>query len=307
MKKRFFAVVCFCLFVVSLASCGKSNHEHVFGNRIVIKEHKKNKKGVSVQICSECGFTKAEEIPLDNTKHRWDAGVVTKNPTVEENGIKKYTCIVCEATKEEAIEKINHSFSIESKSEYVKVADSYSEAGSILAKDRAIFGLPYCTNSTPRWFLEGNTSAQQLIGIKAITEELGEHSNEEYYSYTCLIVNTSSEALTVKLHMIYSNVTNYVDKAVRAMTYEAKTETVHVYQLADNTPIKYEDYPAEPQNFSGQGIVYDEYVTIPGTVDPANPEYLKYSVFFWLEGQDYDCVEKIYNGTIKFTLTCSVE
>ena len=168
-------------------------------------------------------------------------------------------------------------------------------------------GLLGMTNSTPRWFLEGDTSAQQHLGIKNITEELGEHTSEEYYSYTFLIVNTSNSALTVKLHMNYSNVTNYVDQAVRVMTYDDDSEAIHIYQLADENIKEYAYYPATPEYFGNQGSVYDESATIPATEDQSNPEYIKYSVFFWLEGQDDDCVEKIYNGTIKFSLTCSVE
>ncbi|MCR5349579.1 MAG: hypothetical protein K6E20_02665, partial [Acholeplasmatales bacterium] len=34
--------------------------------------------------------------------------------------------------------------------------------------------------------------------------------------------------------------------------------------------------------------------------------YLKYSVFFWLEGKDPDCDEDILAGTIKFDLTVAV-
>lgn len=168
-------------------------------------------------------------------------------------------------------------------------------------------GMVGMTNSTPRWFLEGDTRAQQHIGLKNITRDLGEHKNEEYYSYTFLIVNTSSSALSIKLHMIYSNVTNYVDQAVRVMTYDDDSEAIHIYQMADPQTKEYAYYPTTPEYFGNQGVVYDEQATLQPTEDPANPEYIKYSVFFWLEGQDDDCVEKIYNGTIKFALTISVE
>lgn len=187
----------------------------------------------------------------------------------------------------------------------IAITDSMTDR--VYTNKLVVPGMLGMTNSTPRWFLEGDTSAQQHIGIKNITKELGEHTSEEYYSYTFLIVNTSSAALTVKLHMIYSNVTNYVDQAVRVMTYDDDSEAIHIYQLADPNVKEYAYYPATPQNFGSQGTVYDEYATIPATTDPENPEYFKYSVFFWLEGQDDDCVEKIYNGTIKFALTCSVE
>ena len=37
--------------------------------------------------------------------HTWDAGVVTTEPTEENNGIKTYTCTVCKQTKTELIPK----------------------------------------------------------------------------------------------------------------------------------------------------------------------------------------------------------
>jgi hypothetical protein len=35
-------------------------------------------------------------------------------------------------------------------------------------------------------------------------------------------------------------------------------------------------------------------------------DYIKYSVLFWLEGNDPDCVDSILNGTIKFSLKLSI-
>ena len=35
-------------------------------------------------------------------------------------------------------------------------------------------------------------------------------------------------------------------------------------------------------------------------------EYIKYSVLFWLEGNDPDCVDSILGGTVKFSLKLSI-
>ncbi len=53
--------------------------------------------------CSACNeiLTAQEIVPA--TGHSWDDGVVTKEATTEEEGIKTYTCTVCRATKTEAI------------------------------------------------------------------------------------------------------------------------------------------------------------------------------------------------------------
>lgn len=62
--------------------------------------------------CSECRkvIKKQEEIPA--TGHKWDNGVVTKEPTTVTEGEKTYTCTVCKTTKKEVIPKLTEDTSI---------------------------------------------------------------------------------------------------------------------------------------------------------------------------------------------------
>jgi hypothetical protein len=41
-------------------------------------------------------------------EHQWNSGVVTKNPTEDEEGAKLFTCVICEKTKTESIPKLEH-------------------------------------------------------------------------------------------------------------------------------------------------------------------------------------------------------
>ena len=41
--------------------------------------------------------------------HTWDDGVVTTKPTAEKEGVKTYTCKVCNETKTETIPRLNSS------------------------------------------------------------------------------------------------------------------------------------------------------------------------------------------------------
>ena len=66
--------------------------------------------------CSDCGKVFAdeaatEEITLEETVikatgHNWDAGVITKEPTTEEEGVRTYTCQNCGETRTETIDKL---------------------------------------------------------------------------------------------------------------------------------------------------------------------------------------------------------
>ncbi len=61
--------------------------------------------------CSKCRA-------LETKNHDWGTGVETKPATCQATGIRTYTCSTCQATKEETIEKKNHSFG-----QWVKVDD----------------------------------------------------------------------------------------------------------------------------------------------------------------------------------------
>lgn len=41
--------------------------------------------------------------------HTWDNGVVTTEPTAEKDGVKTYTCTVCNETKTETTPRLNGS------------------------------------------------------------------------------------------------------------------------------------------------------------------------------------------------------
>lgn len=45
------------------------------------------------------------------TKHKWDEGKITTEPTCEKEGIKTYTCKNCQTTKTESIKALGHNYS----------------------------------------------------------------------------------------------------------------------------------------------------------------------------------------------------
>jgi len=190
-------------------------------------------------------------------------------------------------------------------SKSIAITDDYEDR--VYTNKLVANGIEGMTNTTPRWFLDGDTSEEQNIGLKELTKDLGNVIDDSTaYIYTFLIVNTGSNAVSIQLEMTVSNVSNGVDEAVRVMSYNDDSEDINIYQKADVIDTEYKFYPATPQLFASENIVYDELVTVLPTTDPENPTFVKYSVIFWLEGQDPECTESIFNGTIKFSLKCSV-
>lgn len=70
------------------------------------------KPGTSITVNKESassgGSSGGSYTPPAQHTHTWDAGVVTKEPTCTEAGVKTYTCTTCGATKTEAIAALGH-------------------------------------------------------------------------------------------------------------------------------------------------------------------------------------------------------
>ena len=127
-------------------NCGESYNDqytkelgNTYDEGVVTKEPTHLEEGIKTYTCTECGRTKEETVPntlghsygkwiidqVNNEKHyrvcecgekeigncTFDNGVITKEPTHLEEGIKTYTCTECGRTKEEAVSKtLGHSY-----------------------------------------------------------------------------------------------------------------------------------------------------------------------------------------------------
>lgn len=103
---------------------------HDWGSGTVVREPNHKEQGTMTYTCNFCGRTKTEAIPViphsfgdwtpvdetdherlcscgekETAEHSWNNGVVTKEPSCAEDGVKTYTCTVCAGTKTEALAK----------------------------------------------------------------------------------------------------------------------------------------------------------------------------------------------------------
>ena len=113
---------------------------HTWDDGKVTKEATCTEDGVRTYTCTVCEMTKTEKIAAtghsfdaskwttdedshwhaatcehtgevkDKAAHSWDAGKATKEATCTEDGVRTYTCTVCEMTKTEKIAATGHSF-----------------------------------------------------------------------------------------------------------------------------------------------------------------------------------------------------
>ncbi len=128
------------------ATCGHTSEKkdvatHSWDEGQVTTPATEEAEGVKTYTCTVCGQTKTEPVAKlphthkyntevwekdatshwhpascehttekkDVEAHQWNDGVVTTPATEEAEGVKTYTCTVCEQTKTEAIEKLSHT------------------------------------------------------------------------------------------------------------------------------------------------------------------------------------------------------
>ncbi|WP_443740364.1 formylglycine-generating enzyme family protein [Treponema sp.] len=113
---------------------------HTFGEAVVTKEATETEAGVKTYTCTVCKYEKTESIAVlphthtystewksdetnhwhaaicehttevsEKTAHTFDKGVVTKEATETETGIKTYTCTICKYEKKESIPVLPHT------------------------------------------------------------------------------------------------------------------------------------------------------------------------------------------------------
>ena len=127
-------------------------------------------------VCERCNDKQhVKNLPVTG-EHQWDEGVITKEPTATETGIKTYTCNVCKATKTEDIAKAhNHD---------------YTRLGEIIEG-------PYCDTEGKRWMYcsyEG-CNERVLMPVPAI----GYHDWDTEHT-ECLKKATCTEKGTMLMH-----------------------------------------------------------------------------------------------------------
>ena len=124
------------------SSCGHDDKDkgvHIFDEGWVEKEATDTENGIMIYTCITCGYYYEEEIISANHTHTYsdewtadenkhwhaadcghdkkrgvedhdfDNGLVTKDPTEDEEGITSYTCKTCGYVKEEPIDKLPHT------------------------------------------------------------------------------------------------------------------------------------------------------------------------------------------------------
>ena len=128
------------------------------------------------KVCERCNDKQhVRDIPV-NEEHQWDEGVITKEPTATEPGIKTYTCTVCNKTKTESIAKVH--------------VHEYTGLGEIVKE-------PSCETEGERWMYCTNDGCDSKI--LAPMPAIGSH-DWDFEHTECLKKATCTEPGTMLMH-----------------------------------------------------------------------------------------------------------
>ena len=127
-------------------------------------------------VCERCNDKQhVSDLPATG-EHQWDEGVVKKEPTATETGIKTFTCKACQATKTEDIAKVhNHD---------------YTRLGEIVEG-------PYCETEGKRWVYCSYEGCNERV-LKPVPA-IGYHDWDTEHT-ECLKKATCTEQGTMRMH-----------------------------------------------------------------------------------------------------------
>ena len=168
------------------------------------------------KVCERCNDKQhVRDIPV-NEEHQWDEGVITKEPTATEPGIKTYTCTVCNKTKTESIAKVH--------------VHEYTGLGEIVKE-------PSCETEGERWMYCTNDGCDSKILVPM--PAIGSH-DWDFEHTECLKKATCTEPGTMLMHCKRD--------ASHTMTYDYGG-TGHVWdEGVITTPPTYDEYGEKTLN-----------------------------------------------------------
>ena len=127
-------------------------------------------------VCERCNDKQhVKDLPATG-EHQWDEGVITKEPTATETGIKTFTCSVCQTIKTEDIAKVH--------------VHDYTRLGEIVEG-------PYCETEGKRWMYCSYEGCNERV-LKPVPA-IGYH-DWDFEHTECLKKATCTEPGTMLMH-----------------------------------------------------------------------------------------------------------
>ena len=176
----------------------------------------------------------------------------------------------------------------------IAVGDNKADKAAISLSESADF-------STPTVRLDaGGASNMTNISVLDLPEsfesEGGRYNGENYLAYTFYMKNSGGAEADIRAELNIKSALYGAEDAIRVRIYRNGKDTTYA-KLAKNGEPEYNTTPFV-ENRKVFSIVEEG-------VDPE--EIIKYTVVVWLEGDDPECVDDIKGGSVKMSLTFSLD
>lgn len=187
---------------------------------------------VNKESASSGGSSGGSYTPPAQHTHTWDAGVVTKEPTCTEAGVKTYTCTTCGATKTEEIPATGHTWN----DGEVTTAATCTEAGvktytctvCNATKPEAIEALGHDWNETTVVYAANGNNGTKTYACRREGCTATNTENIDWKFYLAAISNNTVDMTVGDDYTAVFTLPNGEDKSVNAasVTLTAKMQNV---------------------------------------------------------------------------------
>ncbi|MBR5428153.1 MAG: leucine-rich repeat protein [Clostridia bacterium] len=203
--------------------------EHAWNSGIVIQDPTCTEDGVRQLTCVICGATMTEPVPatghtwgawkkysntyhqricetdpshVQQAKHKWNSGVITKAPTCTATGVKTYTCSVCGGKKTATVAATDHSWGAWTNydaAQHSRVCAN--DASHIEYEDHAwnsgvITKSPTCTAKGVRTYTCTVCGAKKTASVKAKGHKYGDWTKLDDTLHQKVCANDASHVIT---------------------------------------------------------------------------------------------------------------
>lgn len=152
-------------------------------------------KGSKSKHCTTTGCTEKTEVTEipETTDHKWDVGKVTKEATVDAEGVKTYTCTVCNKTKEEAIAKLvvkeahtdTSDLALDSKFQVITGKNITVKWGKVAGASGYDVYMAYCGSNNKLTLVKSVKGAKT---VSAVIKKLNKKSVDQKKHIICYVV-----------------------------------------------------------------------------------------------------------------------
>ena len=176
----------------------------------------------------------------------------------------------------------------------IQIGDSDEDAAMISLSESADFSKP--TVRLNAGGLEYLTNISEIDLPEGLDSEGGSHDGANYLAYTFYLKNSGGTKANIRADLDIKTVLKDADEAIRVRVYKNGKPTTYAKMGADGKP----EYNTTP--FAEEDKIFS---VVEEDVDPE--EIIKYTFVVWVEGNDPECLDNIKGGSVKMSLTFSVD